>query len=199
MATYTLDYFKNLYEETSNYLMNHGFNPLPIIPIFIEYRGRNLMGCVSYTTEETKVTVHNLTINSRILKDSSYTEDDIKETFYHEIAHVYCLYYYGKNGRGHGPLFNRVAKALGSYGGKYHQSSEKAVKAFERREEQAASFTVKTFTAKDIHSMRCSFKLMARKYNMELTAENFNKYVRPRYINIYTKEQIDEALAKIVC
>ncbi len=191
----TQEMLESWYSEASNLLVAGGLNPLPEIPVFamIGLR-RNILGTCFYTqTSEGKTCPSRI----EIYKDKASSLESAKETLLHEAAHAYCVYYYNESG--HTPLFARIAKALGSTGSAYQQSSDKIKKASENRANAISSFVNHTeLTKRDIHSMRCSFKMIANKYDLPLTAETFDTYIRPRYKYIFTSEQITEALAVIL-
>lgn len=180
--------YKELYQQASQYLVENGMNPLPQIEITVGFnRGRNVLGSTYYNAEGKP---YKIQMSS---KYESAPYESLRETFMHEIAHVYCSYYY--NTTGHGPLFNRIAKALGAIGGRY-QVTSKIESSFASREQSLNKFInqmATPITKRDIHSMRCSMKMMARKYDREANEEMFDTYVAPRYKNIFSAQQISEA------
>lgn len=186
-----IEFYKDLYRKASDYLVENGLNSLPDIPIEIRFIYGRVLGQVTFShTISNNLELNALTMN---FKYENAPENQRVEVFMHEIAHVYCIHYYNESE--HSPLFNRIAKGLGAVGGK-SQVVSKIDSAMQNREQNMKKFVFQSslvLSNRDVHAMRCSLKMISKKYNLNPDIETFNKYVAPRYKYIYSEQQIKKA------
>tara|TARA_Y100000310_G_scaffold319217_1_gene374229 strand:- start:3636 stop:4130 length:495 start_codon:yes stop_codon:yes gene_type:complete len=74
--------------------------------------------------------VNKIRLNRHLLE--KYREDFINRTVVHELGHLIAYRLHGRNGRGHGPVWKRVMRAIGGPTTRCHQYETKAARVHKK-------------------------------------------------------------------
>jgi len=174
--------------------------PLPIIEVRWSIRMSNRRYGATYATRrDGRLYPLRIVLNKKIFTERWWGSKEeasihLQGTLRHEAAHAWTCANAGR--LDHSKAWQHIASILGDTGKQYAGCS-----AVDETRAVAARGEVPTqhdnLDRKQVHSMRTSFAIICRKYNLHKTYENFDKYIRPRFPHFST-EAINKA-RDIIC